>query len=78
MDDAPGGSTEPADLILLPEAEARRASTGRALSFAVLAPPYPALGVGALRVLRIAAREGAADLVAGYESYIRLDRPEAG
>jgi hypothetical protein len=61
-------------LTLLPEVEARRRLDGAALTIAVLRPPYPALGVGALRVLRV--REHAVnglDLVVGYDNYERLD-----
>jgi hypothetical protein len=78
MDDALAGAAEPAELTLIPEVEARRALAGRALRFTVLAPPYPALGVGALRVLRISEGPGAADLVAGYDRYERLERREPG
>jgi hypothetical protein len=61
-------------LVLLPESEARTRLGARARSFRVLRPPYPALGCGALRVLRVAfADDGDADLIAGYESYVRLD-----
>jgi hypothetical protein len=43
------------------------------VSFAVLLPPYPALGVGTLRVLR-ARRQGEAgvELIVGYDNYERL------
>jgi hypothetical protein len=37
----------------------------------LLVPPYPALGIGSLRVLRV--REGdAIEIVAGYDRYERL------
>ena len=54
-------------LTLLPEAEARRALGDRPLELTLLRPPYAALGVGVLRVLRI--RRGAshpADAVVSY------------
>jgi hypothetical protein len=60
-------------LTMLPEVEARRLLAGVPLTLAVLRPPYPALGVGALRVLRV--RETAAgplELIAGYDNYERL------
>jgi hypothetical protein len=66
-----------AELTLVPEVLARRELAGRALRLHVLRPPYPALGVGILRILRI--REDAVDtspaleLTVGYERYERLD-----
>jgi hypothetical protein len=79
MDDAPGSAAEPTELTLIPEVEARRALAGRMLRLSLLMPPYLAAGVGALRILRVIERPGAADLIAGYERYERLDtanRPE--
>jgi hypothetical protein len=63
-------------LALLPEVEARRLLTGRDLRFRLLAPPFAALGVGTLRVLRVAERGALTEIVAGYERYERLDVPE--
>ncbi|MBV8370327.1 MAG: hypothetical protein JO036_15580 [Candidatus Eremiobacteraeota bacterium] len=64
------------DLVLVPWLEARRALGDRALRFRVLAPPYPALGVGELRALRVSAlsgeHDGAWELLAGYERYERV------
>jgi hypothetical protein len=62
-------------LTLLPEVQARLALAGGggALTLRLLRPPYPALGVGKLRVLR--AREdagGGLELIAGYDNYERL------
>jgi hypothetical protein len=59
-------------LTLLPEVEVRRALAGRALAFRLLTPPFPALGVGVLRVLRIAEYGARTEIVAGYERYERL------
>lgn len=60
-------------LTMLPEAEARRLLTGYALTLTILRPPYPALGVGALRVLRVRERAAAVlEVTAGYENYERL------
>jgi hypothetical protein len=75
MDDALREAAEPDSLTLLPEVDVRRALAGRILTFTLLAPPYPAIGVGALRVLRIVEREGAADVIAGYERYERPELP---
>jgi hypothetical protein len=61
-----------ADLVLLPWIEARGRLGPRACAVRVLSPPYPAIGGGELRVLRV--REtGAAplDVVCGYERYRR-------
>ena len=60
--------------------EARRA-LGAAIAFSLLRPVYPALGCGKLRVLRVTpSKEDASDqptpaleIVAGYESYERID-----
>jgi hypothetical protein len=59
-------------LTLLREVDVRRALAGTELAFRVLTPPYPALGVGALRVLRIAEFGPHTEIVAGYERYERL------
>ena len=68
----PPVTPEPAGLVLLPEVEVRRALGARRLSFRVLAPPFRAAGIGRLRALRIAERDGACEVVAGYERYERL------
>jgi hypothetical protein len=64
-----------AELTLIPEVLARRELADRALRLHVLRPPYPALGVGTLRVLRIheSAASSALELTVGYERYERLD-----
>jgi hypothetical protein len=61
----------------MPEVAARLALTGRALTFLLLAPPYPALGVGQLRVLRVSEGADGTELVAGYDRYERFERPES-
>lgn len=76
MDDALSSATEPAALTLMPEVAARLALPGHALTFLLLAPPYPALGVGALRVLRISEGSDGTELVAGYDRYERFERAE--
>ena len=63
---------ETADLVLLPWVEARRRLGTRAHALRVLTPPYPAIGGGALRVLRV--RDdgiGPLDVLCGYERYRR-------
>lgn len=57
----------------MPEVHARRALCGRKLSFSVLAPLGPWLGRGTLRVLRVREADGDLELIAGYESYERLE-----
>ncbi len=62
-------------LTLLSEVAARAALAGRSLVLRVLAPPYPAAGLGTLRVLRVRERDGLSEIVAGYERYERLETP---
>jgi hypothetical protein len=70
------GTLTSEDLVLLPWLEALRALGDRALRFRVLTPPYAAVGVGALRALRVRAlvgeHDGAWELVAGYDGYERI------
>lgn len=61
------------DLVLMPEAAARRLLSDRPLSFALLAPVGPWLGCGTLRVLRVRESGERIELIAGYESYCRAD-----
>ncbi|MDQ6823378.1 MAG: hypothetical protein M3Z07_02645 [Candidatus Eremiobacteraeota bacterium] len=57
----------------MPETHARRALSGRELSFTVLAPLGSWLGRGTLRVLRVRESAGCIELVTGYEAYERND-----
>ncbi|MGH7755563.1 MAG: hypothetical protein ACREM8_04670 [Vulcanimicrobiaceae bacterium] len=57
---------------LEPEVEVRRRLGDRPLRLQLVAPPYPAIGCGELRALRIVEREGIVELAAGYERYRRL------
>jgi hypothetical protein len=63
-------------LTMLPWTQARAALGDRPLRLRVVAPPYPALGVGVLRLLRIrplgGAHDGAFELAVGYDGYERL------
>jgi hypothetical protein len=45
----------------------------RAIHLRLLLPPYPALGCGVLRTLRVSERNERIEIVAGYESYERLE-----
>jgi hypothetical protein len=64
------------DLIMLPWTSARAALADRVVRLRVLTPPYPALGVGTLRCLRIVPlqgrHDGAWELTVGYDRYERL------
>ena len=53
--------------------EARAIVGARAVRLRMLLPPYPALGCGALRALRFSESGEWIEIVAGYESYERLD-----
>ena len=59
-------------LALLPEREVRSLLRDRDVSLQLLRPPYPAVGLGMLRVLRVRERDGVTQVVAGYERYERL------
>jgi len=64
---------ETADLVLVPWCQAHAALAGRRIAFRVLAPPYPAIGAGALRVLRVRDRGDAPlDVICGYDRYHRI------
>jgi hypothetical protein len=58
---------------MLPEVDARALLGKRNLALRILRPPYPAVGIGTLRVLRVIEREGRTEMVAGYDGYERLD-----
>jgi hypothetical protein len=60
-------------LTLVPEALARRALGDRPQTVHMLVPPYAALGVGALRVLRVTPVAAGYDVTVGYDRYERLD-----
>ena len=66
-------SASDASVIMERESLARRALAGRPLRLRMLVPPYPAFGVGTLRVLRIREHEPYLEVVAGYERYERRD-----
>jgi hypothetical protein len=62
-----------ASLTLVPEVLARRALDDRPIALQMVVPPYPALGIGALRVLRVMDGAGGWDVTVGYDRYERLD-----
>lgn len=67
-----------AQFVLMPEVQARHAleSAGGKLRLIVARPVFTALGHGKLRVLRIrpAKEESELEVVAGYDSYERIER----
>ncbi len=64
------------DLVMLPWTSARAALADRPLRLRVLTPPYHAVGLGTLRLLRVlalgGAHDGAFELTCGYDGYERL------
>ena len=62
-------------LTLLPEVRARRLLSDRRLRLLLVTPPYPSLGTGTLRVLRVRDDGDGAEVTAGYERYERLEGP---
>jgi hypothetical protein len=71
---AAGVSVE--DLVMLPWTSARAALADRPVRLRVLTPPYPAVGLGTLRLLRVRAlggpNDGAFELTCGYDGYERV------
>lgn len=61
------------EFAMLPETVARRALADHPLALRVLRPPYPALGLGVLRVLRIKETPGERlEITAGYDGYEKI------
>ena len=60
------------DLVLVTEVEARTALAGHMVRERILVPPYPALGIGRLRVLRVRDSGEVTEMLCGYEGYERL------
>lgn len=64
--------------VLLPDVTVRASYAAERLVFRVLRPPFPTLGLGTLRVLRVRDRGNATEITAGYDGYERLPaHPEA-
>ena len=59
-------------LALMPLTDARELLAGGRVRLRLLLPPYAAVGIGVLRVLRMRERDGAMEIVAGYDGYARL------
>jgi hypothetical protein len=64
-------------LTLLADVRASGLLGTRPIALTLLRPPYPVLGVGALRVLRVSDREDTTDVVASYERYERIEKRRA-
>ncbi len=60
------------DLVLVPEVEARAQLADRNIALRLLLPPYPAIGLGKLRVLRVKERADVTELLCSYEGYERI------
>ena len=61
-----------AELILAREPEVRAALAGRALTLRLLLPPYAAVGLGALRVVRLREASDCTEMLCSYEGYERI------
>ncbi len=69
---------ESESLALMSELDARVRLGAGPFRFRLLRPSYPAVGLGTLRLLRVRERDGATEIVAGYDGYARLaDSPRA-
>ena len=64
-------------LALLPEVEARAMLGGKPIRLRLLKPQHAVLGIGTLRVLRVAERGERTELVVGYDGYERIDVRDA-
>ncbi len=63
---------ESESLALMPLVDARARLETESLRFRLLRPPFPAIGLGKLRVLRVRESDGATEIVAGYDGYARI------
>jgi hypothetical protein len=67
-----------ADVTFAPFHEARAAFGDARIALRMLVPPWPALGVGQLRVLRVRdLAEAGIEVTAGYDTYERVAHPDA-
>ncbi len=70
MSTASGVSQE--KLLLLPYTRAIELLHGRNIRLTVVAPPYPAIGRGTLRIVRVTEEGDTLHLDASYDDYERL------
>jgi hypothetical protein len=61
-----------AEHILAREPEVRAALGGRKLTLRLLLPPYAAVGLGTLRVVRLRERPDSTEMLCSYEGYERI------
>jgi hypothetical protein len=61
-----------AELLLVPYTRAIELCGGRDVTLTVITPPYPALGVGTLHIVRAADEGNVVHLEATYDSFERL------
>lgn len=61
-----------AELLLVPYTRAIEMCAGRAITLTIVTPPYPALGRGALHVVRASEEDNVLHLEAAYDDYERL------
>ncbi|HEV3157117.1 MAG TPA: hypothetical protein VGZ00_07175 [Candidatus Baltobacteraceae bacterium] len=64
--------------VLAPYLDVLRAVTSRALRLVMLRPPYDAVGIGVLRVLRARSSDDRLELTIGYDGYAKLDATMKG
>jgi len=60
-------------LLLLPFVRALEELHGSDVRVTLLTPPYPCVGIGELRVVRVGEEDGATKLDLSYENYERLE-----
>jgi hypothetical protein len=60
------------ELLLVPYTRAFELLKGRVITLSVITPPYPALGCGTLRVVRVTEEDNVVHLEATYDDFERL------
>ena len=65
------GELSPSEFVLAPESYVRAALPNTRLAIRMLVPPFSALGVGRLRVLRLREIAEGTEMLCGYERYER-------
>ena len=60
------------ELLLVPYTRAFELLQGREITLSVITPPYPALGCGTLRVVRVTEEDNVVHLEATYDDFERL------
>ena len=65
-------ATQAPEVLLLPYTRAIELLDGAEITLTVVTPPYPALGCGMLRAVRVSKTSGAVHLEATYDDFERL------